>query len=418
MFDNEHVIVIVISLTFFFRPPCAVSQNEHDMRTSPTLEESPAVLSLDSGTLTVVLANKNGFVIASDSRRSGPDGHSDDSQKIFRLGPRSAMAIAGFASNTREPFATDVSAAILDALPKENELTISDWIEHDLVWRLQVLWLIAGVERIPPQKLNFYVTVASIGQDAIPQISQMAFQATQKLGGWEYGRPVTSAVKAGSFQYAASGVTTLVDQVMSGRYSGSNPELKDFASALEHKQQDALPVLQMAQAARAFINETSILYSTVGGPIQRGSFQVNGGATWELPALPQRRPFLGSVQVYASNTQEGGSPAPPSDGKPGELVRIVNNGDYSNCHAIVDGNVYVKNHFSNCRIETKNLSPLYWRGNSCSSCVWISSRREYRPLKRAVRSRANSSHNKAVIPPPFPQRCLLTRQPRRAVLGG
>src|SRR5208282_4676766 len=68
-----------------------------------------------SGTLNLILANQNGFVVAADSRMSAPgpfrctDGtqakqgpetgffYCDDSQKLFRTGTRSAMVISGFA---------------------------------------------------------------------------------------------------------------------------------------------------------------------------------------------------------------------------------------------------------------------------------------------------------------------------------
>ena len=61
-----------------------------------------------SGTLNILFANKNGFVIAADSRMSGKvpfqcavtgtlQLHCDNSQKLFRTSPKSALVIAGFA---------------------------------------------------------------------------------------------------------------------------------------------------------------------------------------------------------------------------------------------------------------------------------------------------------------------------------
>jgi len=51
-----------------------------------------------TGTLNLLLANRRGFVIAADSRMtqlSQPMQHWDDSQKVFKVGPKAAMAIAG-----------------------------------------------------------------------------------------------------------------------------------------------------------------------------------------------------------------------------------------------------------------------------------------------------------------------------------
>src|SRR5713226_5839041 len=66
---------------------------------------------VSSGTLNLILANRNGFVIAADSRRSDPrtafncggviQHYCDDSQKLFRTAEKSAMVIAGFAAGGR-----------------------------------------------------------------------------------------------------------------------------------------------------------------------------------------------------------------------------------------------------------------------------------------------------------------------------
>src|SRR5438128_903144 len=67
----------------------------------------------EAGTLNLLLANKNGFVIAADSRRTrSRDGaHWDDSQKLFRVGPRSALVMAGFASWAAPGSPLDVQVA-------------------------------------------------------------------------------------------------------------------------------------------------------------------------------------------------------------------------------------------------------------------------------------------------------------------
>ena len=76
---------------------------------------------MSSGTLNVVLANKNGFVIAADSRRSSSTGtfscngiqqsYCDDSQKLFRTSKSSAMAIAGFAAGGSNGTPLDLTIA-------------------------------------------------------------------------------------------------------------------------------------------------------------------------------------------------------------------------------------------------------------------------------------------------------------------
>src|SRR5262249_20833391 len=83
---------LLLLSTVFFQPGLRAQSND--------------AATLTSGTLNLVIANKNGIVVAADSRMSSdapfPCGraltlHCDNSQKRFRTGSRSAMVIAGFA---------------------------------------------------------------------------------------------------------------------------------------------------------------------------------------------------------------------------------------------------------------------------------------------------------------------------------
>jgi hypothetical protein len=83
-------------------------------RVPASAENRPALA--ESGTLNLLLANRNGFVIAADSRRSRPSpfAYWDDSQKLFRVAPKSAAVISGFASwvSGGSPIDFQVAAAL------------------------------------------------------------------------------------------------------------------------------------------------------------------------------------------------------------------------------------------------------------------------------------------------------------------
>ena len=235
-----------------------------------TLAESPPVLSLAGGTLTVVLANKNGFVIATDSRSTFPDGrHADHSQKLFRLGPHSAMAIAGFADNTREPFLTDIAGEIIKATPDYRESNPSQWIEQVLGPRLHLLRLINWAEGGPPGRLDSYVTVATLREDGIPQIVKLAFDRDQKD---EHPKVVT--LTGVPFECVAFGITEVVDSVLAGAYDGPNQILLEFAAAHNDHSDARLSIHQLSKIAAAFIDETGRISSKVGGSLQMGVFEV------------------------------------------------------------------------------------------------------------------------------------------------
>lgn len=69
----------------------------------------------DTGTLNVVLANKKFIVVASDSRRTIQEGYSDDCKKVFLIGKKRALAIAGFAGASKE---IKISKKIIVNFPK------------------------------------------------------------------------------------------------------------------------------------------------------------------------------------------------------------------------------------------------------------------------------------------------------------
>jgi 20S proteasome alpha/beta subunit len=350
-----------------------------------SLAESAPVLSLGGGTLTVVLANKNGFVIASDSRRTfrdsnapdencgngqkpfgdgySTDKHCDDSQKLFRLGPHSAMAIAGFASSSREPFATDVAAEVIRSLPRYTDGSGPVWIEGILSSRLQLLQSLNSVEGGPPERLYSYVTIASIAHDGIPKITRVVFDKDQKEG-----HPRVSTFTGTTFRCAASGETQLVDSVLDGTYDGDDKELRKFRLILRRHGENAMSIHEMAKVSSALVRETAKMSSIVGGPLQMGVFGVGQEPVWQQPVFERAPSTLGQISFYGFNT---GLSVPVSMGKPGELVRVIEGSLYSKQRITVDGNVYIYNWFDRCEIETTSLSPLYWRKNTCGGSVWI-----------------------------------------------
>ena len=340
-----------------------------------TLVGSPA-LSLSGGTLTVVLANRNGFVIASDSRQTWQDGHFDDnSQKIFRLGPSSAIAIAGFANNAREPFASDLRSELTKALPKYTDKNAESWTTTVFESRLALLKLINATEGGPPEALNSYITLVRIGTDEIPEITTLIFD-----GGEPAAPPKVSTITAGDFKCRAFGIRDLVDAVQAGSYRGNNIVLNGFQSAFESSHIDKLSVRQMERIAIALIQETGKLSSRIGGPIQIGTFPTRKQAVWKQPIPPSVGPVLGLFTFHEKELSTGTiRPA-----LLGISLEVVNHSTYYKSIVVLDGNVFMENVFQGCIIETRDRSPLYWRNNRCYDSYW---------------------HRRSTTPVPLDERC-------------
>jgi hypothetical protein len=146
-----------------------------------------------SGTLNLVLANKNGFVIAADSRMSSvtpffcrgqSQTHCDDSQKLFRTGPKSALVIAGFAVGGNN---SPLDLAIASVLRKrfgnglESDIHVPDIVNglaNQLEMALENISEVAGPNN-PPSPL--WVTFARVNENHIPVLRQYVFTGSWKL---------------------------------------------------------------------------------------------------------------------------------------------------------------------------------------------------------------------------------------------
>jgi hypothetical protein len=330
------------------------------------LVESQSGLNAASGTLVIVLANKRGFVIASDSRRTDNDGYEQVSQKLFRLGPHTALGIAGFASIENGPFKTELAGEIYKARSKYTDAAGISWINESVLPKLELLRKIAQW--------------ASDGRPATIDVSAILARFDP------HGRPVVSkwpraddaAPGAGdSFQWAAVGITILADSIMAGHYSGTDAHIRAFVRTKLNGSCDSMSLNQLANAAKAIIREAGREEPKIGGALQMGIFENGKTPIWIQPEFPLVRPVLqtiptneGSVFEDASN---GGRPiyqAMPQgrmieSGVPGELARASVGALILNSRVVADGNVFVHDTFYNSVIEIVSSPPLYFINNLC-----------------------------------------------------
>jgi hypothetical protein len=210
------------------------------------------------------------------------------------------MGIAGFASNTREPFATDMAAEAIKALPHYTDDQALSWVEALFWGRLRLLSMINNVEGGPQDLLDSYVITARISDDNIPQVTKFSFKVNQKAG-----HPEISTFADAQFHCVRSGVTTLVDSVVDGTYSGHNPNLRSLQSTLRHHRQDDLSIEQMTRIASALIRETASISFRVGGPTQIGVFEVNKESVWRQPNFSPGRSTLGMFDFHENDLKWG-----------------------------------------------------------------------------------------------------------------
>jgi hypothetical protein len=407
---------IGLAITWLTLAPLTPVRAQELSRTSALVQESesqpdvpPAV---SSGTLNLVLANRNGFVIVTDSRRSSvgpfrcfgettsprcemghasPTFYCDDSQKLFRTGPESAMAIAGFANDRVEGTPLDLQiGAILrkkfgtNGLPGDTVFgdsggpkrtavrQVGDW--SILVLQPALMELLALRQFQYPgaaDTYKFIVTIAETSNGEPPRIRQIKFLPTEfeEMG---YSGPITrwfdvddKEFKADHFVYASAGLDNVARQVLDGPIVDQKINVRDLAikkylvqKAAKHV--DGMSLGDMTALALAILRATKKEYSCwVNGADEIGVFSSKRNLQWLLPrglasttSVPARIVLLAGLAFNPAPVRKlsrhwwGEYQEPFIETDEGKVVQqffLAN--EFSRVTIRVDGNYFVGNTF-------------------------------------------------------------------------
>jgi hypothetical protein len=341
---------------------------------------------LTRGTLNVVLANQNGFVMAADSRRNSGDCErgTNDSQKIFQMGPNAAMAIAGFASYRSgfgdAPDGMEVAEVLREHFDPRwssgaNQFFVDTWLDVQVLPDIQGLAAIyqAAVYRTwpsrPSQRLlsladfSFIATSAWIGPpgavEGVPYISQVRFvPRVLKFGPlgnpyYEYVKEV-GEVSADHFVYMTAGIDMWAIGILNGVQQDSDPAIVKYIFALEHGTRDELSLEDMEGVVRRILAITAAKTACVGGVSQIAVVSVRSPARWLLQsANPDRRQRLQGSRLSIGLTYNGSLPnKEPAmvlpDRMPGNRIwtRVFVDNRFENSKVQLDGNSFIGNRFT------------------------------------------------------------------------
>lgn len=255
-----------------------------------------------SGTLNVVLANKNGFVIATDSFATRPGCTNPvDKQKLFRISERSALAIAGFASYAQHPdldVASVLSSRYGDwsSTSTGESVFFLDWVESVLTRAIRRV--IAVFQTYPVaatldlSQTSFIATYARCCSNGFPVIEQSTFGPVQRrttpVGtvAFSYGLVNKKKKVASKFIYEMAGVNDYALSILRDHQRIPDLRLRGFYKAVESKMLDALSITDMHDTAAALLDYTSLRTPCVGGATQIGVFPTTGTPTWTPPISP------------------------------------------------------------------------------------------------------------------------------------
>lgn len=234
------------------------------------------------GTLNLVLANHNGIVVATDSRRSSLNGqYWDDSQKLFRIGKRSALAIAGFAAALAPGTPMDVQVAALLREHFQNgerrdlsfdDKDVSGWMRVTMTQELQVVGGVFGALGVPNVAK---MTGLAAGYDAHgkPKITRFEFDGeNQTFGPSLINLPVfdvkISSTDINGFTWATAGIDTIAKSILMGTYLSADERIVRFHQARDRQALDNLPLDNLRELGQAILSATENSTQLVGGPDQ------------------------------------------------------------------------------------------------------------------------------------------------------
>lgn len=231
-------------------------------------------LGVASGTLNVVVGNRKGFVIATDSRltlfkASGSISQfRDDGQKLFRTGDRSALSFAGIAEVKRFDFEVAKLLRGLCVQMKINGTTATDWLMSVFYQRLNILALTldAAGHRVSP----FSGLECELDSNRVPVFRKTSFYPKHDSIN-AYTVLTTFDVKswpikvAKSFAYETVGIDSDAKAILEGKSNLRTPAVLRYLRLRQLNHLDSLTVDEMEALVNAIFKETIRRSQFVGG---------------------------------------------------------------------------------------------------------------------------------------------------------
>ena len=235
---------------------------------------------LTSGTLNLVLADKNGFVIAADSRMSSKalfnckgkrQSYCDDSQKLFRTSPDSAMVIAGFAVGSRNTPLDLTVASVLrkdfgrTGWPADQAHLVSGALKGELQDAL------TGVAALldpmtSSSALAMTATLARRDSKGTPILQQVQFSESwvpmgplNRLAPQYTATVYDEVLVTTRFYFVPVGITFVAEAIREGIYKSADPVIRNYYDCLKTASCADMSVAEMADLARVTLRETKNL---------------------------------------------------------------------------------------------------------------------------------------------------------------
>jgi hypothetical protein len=358
---------------------------------------SPAAL---SGTVNLILANRNGFVIAADSRKSADRKfecggsmqlYCDDSQKLFRTTPKSALVIAGFAvDGQNSPLNLAIASVLLKqfgphGLASDDQAQfVPDQIKYKLLQALRnvsALHYPFDPQHFDPQRL--IVTFARIDRSSRPVLRRLIYTETLKVSPPlqvyvpEFEIRDSGEVPVTKFIPDALGLPYVAQAILDGFWKSSDPNILNYYKKKKLDELDSMPLVEMRKLAAATLHETGRYITRVGGEDQIGVFPAEGtGVEFALPKnLPTNAKSIPSVLSSVGLNCSATTPCTGAVSFSVDLAR--SEGPYENFYLAsqfrdipiaLEDNIFIGNNFDGVTFKTHGGHPFMLH-NTITHCT-------------------------------------------------
>lgn len=348
---------------------------------------------VEAGTLNLVLANKNGFVIATDSKATGSGQPRYDSQKLFRTGPRTAVAVAGLAAvNLPEPFQFEIAALISSHFGptglsdgRGSLNAVDEWLTSDISAELDRLFTVYSVDGYFAEP--FVATLVGFNDGGVSEIRVIDFVPTRRALGlrgelFPHFEPKEDRVTASSFRFVTVGVDKVARGVLVGEYSADSDSVRAYVSRLDRGRLDDMPLGDMKSLALAIFEATkgdSQASQVVGGDTQIGVFPTNGKDEWVQQSFPTRQPLFTRTSLVIGASLSPKAQSPTEAGGAIEMVyqfggpltpfrSIYVANEFRDEEVILAGSIFAGNIFRHCVLKS-GAGYIFRDNNRCLNSV-------------------------------------------------
>jgi hypothetical protein len=266
------------------------------------------------GAINIVLANKNGIVVLTDSMiTAGSRQLPEPGQKLFKLDDRTVCTIAGFvgASGPVPDLYTSTSAIIHEYVAQsagqsaqsihEKLSVLAQLFEGDLSG-IANLRAETGMAQ-PMDNYAFELTIAGYDVDGTPRIGQIVLNTVPFHGllSSEIQDVSITDVKK-EFMYKLAGEPDIAERLLHDPGSAKNDSvLRTYEASLRRDQGESLTIVQMKEIASRLARYTAQSYPSVGGANQVAILQAGHVTNIEQATFiqPPRAPIRFSLMVDA-----------------------------------------------------------------------------------------------------------------------